>query len=162
MAEQRPVLPLSKNDVANYGYGVFSIEFKTSSMNAALSTQLAIPEGLPDILKELTREILRDQPENIHAYAANYFERMLAQQYGGGGGGGQGRPIEGGRAEIDIASLEARISEMFTAADAEGKGYLTRAQATSVVGNVAGELSFTDAQIQYIMTEADENQDGMM
>ena len=51
---------------------------------------------------------------------------------------------------------------MFTAADAEGKGYLTRAQATSVVGNVAGELSFTDAQIQYIMTEADENQDGMM
>ncbi len=128
-------------------------------MNAALSTQLAIPEGFPGIIKELTREILRDQPENINAYAANYFERMLSQQYGGGG---SGQPTGGGRSEIDIESLEARIGEMFAAADDEGKGYLTREQATSVVSNVAMELTFTDAQIQYIMTEADENHDGMM
>ena len=53
-------------------------------------------------------------------------------------------------------------ADCLAAADDEGKGYLTREQATSVVSNVAMELTFTDAQIQYIMTEADENHDGMM
>ena len=51
---------------------------------------------------------------------------------------------------------------MFNAADEEGKGYLSRAQATGVVQNVAAELSFSEAQVQYIMTEADENHDGMI
>ena len=58
--------------------------------------------------------------------------------------------------------MEARIIDMFNAADEEGKGYLSRAQATGVVQNVASELSFSEAQVQYIMTEADENHDGMI
>jgi Ca2+-binding EF-hand superfamily protein len=58
--------------------------------------------------------------------------------------------------------LESQIVDMFNAADEEGKGYLSRAQATTVVTNLAAQLSFNSSQVQYIMTEADENNDGMI
>lgn len=35
-----------------------------------------IPEGFPLILKNFSREILRDQPANIIEYAAKYFEAL--------------------------------------------------------------------------------------
>ena len=33
-----------------------------------------VPPGFPDILSELTTEILRDQPEDIMSYCMYYFE----------------------------------------------------------------------------------------
>ena len=35
-----------------------------------------IPNDFPLILKNFSREILRDQPTNIIEYAANYFEAL--------------------------------------------------------------------------------------
>ncbi len=35
-----------------------------------------IPDGFPLILKNFSREILRDQPTNIIEYATNYFEAL--------------------------------------------------------------------------------------
>jgi len=35
-----------------------------------------IPQGFNDIVHNLTREILRDQPEDIIEYAALYFEAL--------------------------------------------------------------------------------------
>lgn len=32
-----------------------------------------VPEGFQEILADLTREVLREQPANIIEYAANYF-----------------------------------------------------------------------------------------
>ena len=42
--------------------------------------QFSIPDGFADILKSFTREVLRDQPEDINAYAAEYFAALAAQQ----------------------------------------------------------------------------------
>jgi hypothetical protein len=33
-----------------------------------------VPEGFSEILHDFTREVLRDQPEDIVKYAAEYFE----------------------------------------------------------------------------------------
>lgn len=33
-----------------------------------------VPEGFQEILHDFTREVLRDQPEDIIKYAADYFE----------------------------------------------------------------------------------------
>ena len=35
-----------------------------------------VPAGFQEILSDFTREVLRDQPENIIEYAAQYFEVM--------------------------------------------------------------------------------------
>ena len=47
-------------------------------------------------------------------------------------------------ANIDMEMLESRLRDMFSASDEEGKGYLSRQQATAVVNNVAAETHFTD------------------
>jgi Ca2+-binding EF-hand superfamily protein len=125
-------------------------------MNASYGNKITIPDGFASVLGDFTREILRDQPSDVYTYGAEYFQALAAASTQTAS-----NHLEGGR-KIDMASLEARIIDMFNAADEEGKGYLSRAQATGVVQNVASELSFSEAQVQYIMTEADENNDGMI
>ena len=123
-------------------------------MNASFSNSLTLPDGFPEVLRDFTREILRDQPNDLCTYGADYFAALAANQNTGA--------AEEAHPTINMDDLEGRITDMFLANDAEGKGYLTRAQATTVVTNVAGELNFSEAQVAYIMTEADENHDGMI
>ena len=35
-----------------------------------------VPEDFPDLLHDFTREVLRDQPEDIYDYGAQYFAAM--------------------------------------------------------------------------------------
>jgi hypothetical protein len=35
-----------------------------------------VPSEFPEILRSLTREILRDQPKDINKYAMEYFEKL--------------------------------------------------------------------------------------
>ena len=35
-----------------------------------------VPEDFPDLLHDFAREVLRDQPENIYEYGAQYFKAM--------------------------------------------------------------------------------------
>lgn len=46
------------------------------------NTHLRVPRGFDTILEGLTREVLRDQPDNIPKYAAQYFEALLKQRQG--------------------------------------------------------------------------------
>jgi len=40
-----------------------------------------VPEDFPDLLHDFTREVLRDQPENIYEYGALYFKAMYNVSY---------------------------------------------------------------------------------
>lgn len=102
-------------------------------MNASFANQITIPEGFATVLADFTREILREQPNNLYSYGAEYFQQLADEQY---------HPDIGGQI-FDIESLQSRIIDQFNAADEEGKGYLTRSQATLVVEKVASELKFT-------------------
>ncbi|XP_023557294.1 sperm surface protein Sp17 isoform X2 [Octodon degus] len=44
------------------------------------NTYLRIPQGFGNLLEGLTREILREQPENIPAFAAAYFKDLLEKR----------------------------------------------------------------------------------
>lgn len=39
-----------------------------------------IPAEFPEILRNLTREILRDQPKDINKYALEYFDKLKQQK----------------------------------------------------------------------------------
>ncbi|XP_068566900.1 protein starmaker-like [Cebidichthys violaceus] len=43
-------------------------------------THLRVPRGFSTILEGLAREVLRDQPEDIPTYAAQYFDALLKQR----------------------------------------------------------------------------------
>ncbi|XP_059960778.1 sperm surface protein Sp17 isoform X2 [Mesoplodon densirostris] len=44
------------------------------------STHYRIPQGFRNLLEGLTREILREQPDNIPAFAAAYFDNLLEKR----------------------------------------------------------------------------------
>ena len=46
------------------------------------NTHLRVPRGFGTILEGLAREVLRDQPEDIPKYAAQYFDALLKQREG--------------------------------------------------------------------------------
>lgn len=46
------------------------------------NTHLRVPRGFGTMLEGLTREVLRDQPEDIPKYAAQYFEALLKERQG--------------------------------------------------------------------------------
>ena len=43
-------------------------------MASKYRTKHTIPPGFPDILKDFVREILREQPDNIYRFGADYFQ----------------------------------------------------------------------------------------
>jgi hypothetical protein len=47
-------------------------------MSSFGTVKLSVPEGLEQILYDLSREILRDQPANIYQYASKYFKDLHA------------------------------------------------------------------------------------
>lgn len=44
------------------------------------NTHYRIPQGFGNLLEGLTQEILREQPDNIPAFAAAYFENLLEKR----------------------------------------------------------------------------------
>ncbi|NWT73903.1 SP17 protein, partial [Prunella himalayana] len=51
---------------------------------AAANTSMRVPAGFRNLLEGLAREVLRQQPKNIVAFAAQYFQKLLEQREAGG------------------------------------------------------------------------------
>lgn len=48
--------------------------------NPIANTKIHIPKGLQSLLVGLSMEVLRQQPSNIPAFAAAYFEKLLRER----------------------------------------------------------------------------------
>ncbi len=45
---------------------------------------LKVPDGLKQLMSDISREVLREQPENIYEFIADYLEEMeLAREHKG-------------------------------------------------------------------------------
>jgi hypothetical protein len=44
------------------------------------NTKLRVPKGFQSLLVGLSTEVLRTQPRNISAFAADYFEKLLQRR----------------------------------------------------------------------------------
>lgn len=45
-----------------------------------LFVRLNLPTGLEEALESLAREVLRSQPENVYAFAADHFEELIRKR----------------------------------------------------------------------------------
>jgi len=64
---------------------IFNINLKKLFLNQIMVNPLSnakqrIPKGFQSLLVGLTTEILRNQPKNIHLFAAEYFQTLLKQK----------------------------------------------------------------------------------
>ncbi|NXT12803.1 SP17 protein, partial [Prunella fulvescens] len=51
---------------------------------AAANTSMRVPAGFRNLLEGLAREVLRQQPKDVVAFAAQYFQKLLEQREAGG------------------------------------------------------------------------------
>ena len=93
-----------------------------AKMSSRYQKPYTIPEEFPPLLKQFTREVLREQPENLYAFGATYFKKLLELKRdeerkwrqalskgrrGAAGGGGAGRakaPPQQRAAAVDLYS----------------------------------------------------------
>ncbi|XP_041336451.1 sperm surface protein Sp17 isoform X1 [Pyrgilauda ruficollis] len=70
---------------------------------AASNTSMRVPAGFRNLLEGLAREVLREQPTNVVAFAAQYFQKLLQQrEERGQGHGGGADSTRGGRQRAQL------------------------------------------------------------
>ena len=140
----------------------------------------SIPKGFDEELRFLSRELLRAWPEAAAGGAAEdstAWTMRFAEDYfvnGGREGLLARRRAESAAAGDDAAEeeepiafptpeeLEAKIQQIFVAADADGNGVLDRKEFKRVMKLFASELKLQVADLRQIMMLADENDDGLI
>eukprot|EP00033_Pygsuia_biforma_P001317 GCRY01001492.1.p1 GENE.GCRY01001492.1~~GCRY01001492.1.p1 ORF type:complete len:210 (+),score=33.58 GCRY01001492.1:118-747(+) len=74
--------------------------------------QITVPEELPLILKEFTKEVIRVQPKNLIAFSAEYFTKLARSASAGGGA-------------VSVELLK-QLVEQFSLLDSQKTGTLTQ------------------------------------
>eukprot|EP00218_Dolichomastix_sp_CCMP3274_P007625 CAMPEP_0170134698 /NCGR_PEP_ID=MMETSP0033_2-20121228/2054_1 /TAXON_ID=195969 /ORGANISM="Dolichomastix tenuilepis, Strain CCMP3274" /LENGTH=467 /DNA_ID=CAMNT_0010370269 /DNA_START=39 /DNA_END=1442 /DNA_ORIENTATION=- len=128
-------------------------------MAARYQKSFAVPDGFPALLKSFTREILRAQPDNIYEFGARYFAQLV-----------EAREAEMDAAaetnaprslfEMDNEELQEFCLELFMQFDADQSGYLDRSEFKKCLQSA--EMGLSKKDIRRIMSEADENDDGVL
>ena len=52
----------------------------TREMRMFTTEQLEVPKILPEVLKELSKEVILKRPENIYKFAKEFFEEKLKER----------------------------------------------------------------------------------
>ena len=52
-----------------------------STQSAVITVHVTVPKNLEKLLEGLSREVLREQPDNIHEFAAVHFEQLLDRRW---------------------------------------------------------------------------------
>ena len=139
----------------------------------------SIPKGFDEELRFLSRELLRAWPEAAAGGAAEdstaWTMRFAEDYFANGGREGllARRRAESAVAGDDEAEeeeipfptpeeLEAKIQQIFVAADTDGNGVLDRKEFKRVMKLFASELKLQVSDLRQIMLLADENDDGLI
>jgi len=128
-------------------------------MSSKFAKQYQIPPEFPDILKDFTREVLRNQPANINEFAAKYFD-CLAQ-----GLPAEGQAADGGGGddpEMSLDEVESIIQDLFQKYDSDANGYLDPGEFKALMNDLQQRMDFPPDEIYRFLAEADMNEDGMI
>ena len=114
-------------------------------MASKFRTSHTIPAEFPEILKDFVREILREQPQNIYGFGAEYFRDRADQAAGNGG-------------QMSQEDLVQQLTTLFLQADVDGNGVLDRHEFKQLMYDA--DLGLTKNQIKLLYSQADMNDDG--
>mmetsp|Transcript_36 Transcript_36/g.96 ORF Transcript_36/g.96 Transcript_36/m.96 type:complete len:426 (-) Transcript_36:143-1420(-) len=130
-------------------------------MSSKFARQFQIPPEYPDILKDFTREVLRNQPPNIIEFGAKYFD-CLAQGLPSDVGAAKPAPEQAQETDLSLDEVEAIIQDLFKKYDKDTNHYLDPAEFKSLMSDLQQRLEFPKDEILRFLAEADMNADGMI
>lgn len=124
-------------------------------MTSKYAKALSIPGGFSDVLRDLTREILRQQPADINAFAHQYFADAVAAR--------DAAPADERVAtKLSPEELQQLVMQLFIQADADQSGYLDHGEFKNVLKSVQEELDLSRNDVLRLASEADEDGDGII
>lgn len=122
-------------------------------MSSRFAKQYKVPPEFPEILKDFSREVLRNQPLNINEFAAKYFDCLAS-----------GLPMEaqGHSAQDDAAldDVEGIVKELFMKYDKDQNYYLDAGEFQNLMNDLQARLDFPPDETLRFLAEADQNADG--
>jgi len=130
------------------------------AMASRFSKQHQIPSGFPDVLKDLTREVLRNQPPDINEFAAKYFDALAT-----------GLPTDTRHGldeltseahDLSLEDAESIIRELFRKYDVDGNQVLDPVEFKNLMDDLQQRFDFPKDHIYLFLAEADMNSDGMI
>mmetsp|Transcript_129324 Transcript_129324/g.374493 ORF Transcript_129324/g.374493 Transcript_129324/m.374493 type:complete len:423 (-) Transcript_129324:186-1454(-) len=127
-------------------------------MASKFAKQFQIPPEFPDILKDFTREVLRNQPEDIVEFAAKYFD-CLANGLPADATRGQDGQDAGG---MDMEDIERIIKELFEKYDKDQSGVLDPTEFKTLMSDLQQRLDFPKDEVLRFLAEVDINSDGQV
>eukprot|EP00930_Biecheleria_cincta_P055455 TRINITY_DN41770_c0_g1_i1.p1 TRINITY_DN41770_c0_g1~~TRINITY_DN41770_c0_g1_i1.p1 ORF type:complete len:443 (+),score=126.98 TRINITY_DN41770_c0_g1_i1:53-1330(+) len=130
-------------------------------MASKFAKQYQVPPEFPDILKDFTREVLRNQPENINEFAAKYFD-CLASGLPTDGNAGMAGGSSADEMEMSLEEVEGIIQDLFRKYDQDGSQYLDPTEFKNLMNDLQRRLDFPKDEILRFLGEADMNADGMV
>eukprot|EP01086_Lenisia_limosa_P009777 TRINITY_DN3340_c0_g1_i1.p1 TRINITY_DN3340_c0_g1~~TRINITY_DN3340_c0_g1_i1.p1 ORF type:complete len:421 (-),score=109.07 TRINITY_DN3340_c0_g1_i1:42-1304(-) len=110
-----------------------------------------VPNGLSDVIRGLAREVIREQPTDIPAFAANYFEHLLNQRTKNG---------EFSNNEESNISIAENIVAILSNQDPEHNGVVPRGAVYEALKAIRPPLS--QRQILASVSEADIDSRGLI
>lgn len=128
-------------------------------------SQHALHSTSHHIARRRVEQILRAQPANIYEFGARYFAELVeenasaleaAQRAEMMGDVGEG----GGLFDLNNDELQDFIMDMFLRYDTDESGYLDRKEFKQLMQSA--ELGLSKKEVRRIMSEADENDDGVL
>merc|ERR1711934_546413 len=124
------------------------------SMTSRYRKPFRYPDGFADVLRDFTREVLREQPKSIPDFGAAYFENLLRQ------GAEMQQDMEGGAAPTRMSpeELQEFLADIFIEADRDKSGTLSYKEFKEVIQT--SRPGFSKQEIRRMLMEADENEDG--
>merc|ERR1712086_314648 len=113
-----------------------------TAMTSRYRKPFRYPDGFADVLRDFTREVLRDQPRSIPEFGANYFDRILKQAAD----------------RMSPEQLQEYLAQVFMEADVDGSGSLSYKEFKTVIKTA--KLNFDKHEIRQMLMEADEDGNG--
>lgn len=127
--------------------------------------EFALPDGFAGVLKDLTREILRDQPKDVEAFCLQHFEMAVAAAAGANGRRGSvlDDPEPAAKlADLDPQEVEDLIHTLFREQDADGNRTLDRHEFKMVFNKLGSKLGLRKNDVRRILAEADRDDNGQI
>ncbi|CAM9646932.1 unnamed protein product, partial [Phaeothamnion confervicola] len=158
-------------------------DYRTDTpMATEYAKDYTVPAAFPDVLREFARETVRSNPADVNAFAYQYFlglhsgKSMQSQAAAAPqvqprlrvsiNNGSKNEEVEDAEPPRPIGlsteMLQDRISLLFSEADSDGNGHLSRREFADIFGMLAGELGLSEKDVLLVMAEADENDDGVI
>jgi Ca2+-binding EF-hand superfamily protein len=108
-----------------------------------------LPHGFLEVLKNFTKELLRSSitVDEIYSFGRDYFSQLSSES-------GDGLP-----SAVELTEI---ILSTFMQADAEGKGYLDYTEFRNLFLSLSDQLQLSERDVEFLMEEADANQDGVI